>query len=547
MGGRTIIKRRPAQRAGRTDERRGWAVRIFVSYARADQDLVNRLVSDLHELRPETYYDRQLVGGQLWWSELLRQIEGSTIFLPCLFDNYRDSEACRREAKYAADLGIPFLPLVLTGDAPSPAGFPPALADANWAHWDPAERTSLGHLATSLHRIGPVVPPAIAPEPPPAPVDYRLHEIDESVRGTDPLPPERQGALLSELRGLLDGPHADIAGDLLARLRLRSDLVPEVRREVDVVLGIVAPEPPDGADGGDPPADGRTGWLGNRWAVVLTVFAVLAVVIGSTLLATQLGDPGEDPPADDSSLETSDGPSPSADKPTFTPAPMPDLPLTVNTCGADQSSQNAFMVAGLVPQSGNLDFLGPPATAGIGLAVSDIQASGGVGDLRACHSFYDSSDLHHPGKSRAAAEEIVADGASVVVGPMSSSVTHNVIDTFSDSGLVEVSPGASARDLSGFSPYLFRTSAIEPVQGDALARLILRDGHRRVGFLVFDDIYGTALRGGIQRKIVAEGAECVYGCSGDDVEFPTGETHFADEVSSLLAADPDAVAVIAFD
>ncbi len=132
---------------------------IFVSYARADQVLVDQLVSDLRDLQFDVFYDRQLIGGQLWWSELLDQIHGSSVFVPSLFHEYRKSEACRREAKYAAALGIPFLPVALAGDAPTPVGFPPAVAEANWVLWHPDERASLGRLATSLHRIGPVVSP----------------------------------------------------------------------------------------------------------------------------------------------------------------------------------------------------------------------------------------------------------------------------------------------------------------------------------------------------------------------------------------------------
>src|SRR4051812_37901416 len=86
-------------------------MKVFVSYAREDQTLVDGVVRDLSDLRQEPYYDQNLLGGQKWWEELLDRIAGSEVFLPCLFEHYRESEACRREAAYAAELGVPFLPV----------------------------------------------------------------------------------------------------------------------------------------------------------------------------------------------------------------------------------------------------------------------------------------------------------------------------------------------------------------------------------------------------------------------------------------------------
>ena len=60
--------------------------------------------------------------------------------------------------------------------------------------------------------------------------------------------------------------------------------------------------------------------------------------------------------------------------------------------------------------------------------------------------------------STASAGALVASKPSVVIGAASSSVSLNVVDTFADNKIVEVSPANTAADLSGYSPYYFRTA-----------------------------------------------------------------------------------------
>ena len=53
--------------------------------------------------------------------------------------------------------------------------------------------------------------------------------------------------------------------------------------------------------------------------------------------------------------------------------------------------------------------------------------------------------------STASAGTLVASKPSVVIGAASSSVSLNVVDTFADNKIVEVSPANTAIDLSGYS------------------------------------------------------------------------------------------------
>jgi branched-chain amino acid transport system substrate-binding protein len=121
------------------------------------------------------------------------------------------------------------------------------------------------------------------------------------------------------------------------------------------------------------------------------------------------------------------------------------------------------------------------------------------------------------------------------------------VDTLTAAKITQVSPANTAIDLSGYSPYYFRTAPPDTVQGNALGTLISQDGYTNVGFLVFNDTYGTGLRNFTQDTIEAGGGKCVYGCKGEGDEFPAGQTTFSAEVQAVTAANPDAIVIIAFD
>ncbi len=221
--------------------------------------------------------------------------------------------------------------------------------------------------------------------------------------------------------------------------------------------------------------------------------------------------------------------------------------FTNDTCSADQTSADTLRVGGILPLTGNLAFLGPPEVAGVGLAVSDINAAGGVAGTKACLDMQDSGDSTDMSVSTNSAGQLVASKSSVVIGAASSSVSLNVVDTFAQNKIVEISPANTAVALSGYSPWYWRTAPPDSVQGAALGTLISSDGWQKVAFLVFNDTYGTGLRNYVEKTVKSNGGACVYGCKGDGDEFPAGQTTFSTEVSAALAAKPDAIVVLAFD
>ena len=268
------------------------------------------------------------------------------------------------------------------------------------------------------------------------------------------------------------------------------------------------------------------------WVRLMAGTAVLGLAL--TACGSDSSD-GDEPKAEDTPTATASEEAPPAD--TFTD----------DKCAANQTSADSFRVGGILPLTGSLAFLGPPEISGVGLAVSDINAAGGVNGTPACHDIQDSGDSSDMSVSTASAGTLVASKPSVVIGAASSSVSLNVVDTFADNKIVEISPANTAVDLSGYSDFYFRTAPPDGVQGNALGTLITNDGYSKVGFLVFNDTYGTGLRNAVEETVKAAGGSCTYGCKGNGEEFPPAQTTFSSEVSGVLASKPDAIVVLAFD
>lgn len=212
--------------------------------------------------------------------------------------------------------------------------------------------------------------------------------------------------------------------------------------------------------------------------------------------------------------------------------------------GGGEEGDSPLHIGTLLPVTGSLAQLGPPEIAGVDLAVQEINDAGGIfgSDVEVTHT--DSGDAEQASVGTESSQQLINDGVHVVVGAAASSVTLNVIDDITGAGIVMFSPANTTPELSGYSPFYYRTAPPDSVQGDALANLMLGDGHTDIGVLVFNDAYGTPLRDVVETVVTDAGANMVYGGSGQ--EFDPNETNFQAIVSDALSSDPDAIAIIAF-
>jgi branched-chain amino acid transport system substrate-binding protein len=209
----------------------------------------------------------------------------------------------------------------------------------------------------------------------------------------------------------------------------------------------------------------------------------------------------------------------------------------------EAKGDGTLRIGSLLPQTGDLAFLGPPEFAGVDLAIQDINAAGGVLGNDVEEFDADSGD-GTPDIAGAEVDKLFNQNVDAIIGAAASGVSVSVIDKITGSGVVHFSPANTA---AGFDTYddnglYFRTAPSDVLQGQVLGNLIAEDGNQTLGMIVLNDSYGTGLAKYVTEAFEAAGGEVVAAPT-----YNTGDTSFTAQISEVLAADPDAIALITFD
>ncbi len=237
--------------------------------------------------------------------------------------------------------------------------------------------------------------------------------------------------------------------------------------------------------------------------------------------------------------------------------------LALTACGSDSSSDKpsssssssssapaskgdgTFTVGTLLPQTGDLAFLGPPEFAGVQTAVDDINAAGGVLGKPVTQVKADSGD-GTPDIAGAQTDKLLDANADVVLGAASSSVSLSVIDKITGAGVVQFSPANTSTVLDDKKTdpknLYFRTAPSDVLQGAVLANTVIEDGHNNVAILARQDAYGEALA-----RETAKGIKAGGGTVAVSKLYSADATNFTAEVNAVAAKKPDAIVLIAFN
>ena len=212
---------------------------------------------------------------------------------------------------------------------------------------------------------------------------------------------------------------------------------------------------------------------------------------------------------------------------------------------APAKGDGTLTVGTLLPQTGDLAFLGPPEFAGVQTAIDDINAAGGVLGKDVVQVKADSGD-GTPDIAGAQTDKLLDANADAVVGAASSSVSLSVIDKITGAGVVQFSPAntSPALDEAKTDPknLYFRTAPSDVLQGAVMANTLIEDGKNNVAILARQDSYGELLAGQIDKGIKAGGANVAV-----KELYSADATNFTAEVNSVAAAKPDAIVLVAFD
>jgi branched-chain amino acid transport system substrate-binding protein len=245
-----------------------------------------------------------------------------------------------------------------------------------------------------------------------------------------------------------------------------------------------------------------------------------AVLATATLVLTACG--GE--------TETSSGEPATSESPDTSDAPAAKGDGTLN-------------IGSLLPQTGDLAFLGPPEFAGVDLAIQEINEAGGVLGQEIGSFKADSGD-GTPDIAGASVDNLLNDKVDVVIGAAASGVSLSVIDKITGAGVVHFSPAntAAAFDTYDDKGLYFRTAPSDRLQGQVLGNMAVEDGHTNVAIMARQDAYGEGLAEQTRTTLEEKGATV-----SEFILYSADAQNFTAEVNKVAASKPDAIVLIAFN
>ena len=261
---------------------------------------------------------------------------------------------------------------------------------------------------------------------------------------------------------------------------------------------------------------------------------LLAIFLGLSMLAAACGDDDDTEAGEDS--DTTEDTSEQAGE-----SLAPEIGDADPQCEGE--SDGALTIGGLLPQTGDLSFLGPPEEAGAQLAVTEINEAGGA--LGADITFIpgDSGDAD-PDVANPTVDAHLAAGADVILGAAASGISLNVIDKITGACVIHFSPANTSPQFTEYEDddLYFRTAPSDVLQGQVLADLMVEDGVANAAILARQDSYGEGLLEFTMLPFEDQGGEVVL----DQVYDPEAST-FEAVVDAVISEDPEALVMIGFD
>ncbi|MDP4850887.1 MAG: ABC transporter substrate-binding protein [Ilumatobacteraceae bacterium] len=208
-----------------------------------------------------------------------------------------------------------------------------------------------------------------------------------------------------------------------------------------------------------------------------------------------------------------------------------------------RKGDGVLKIGGLLPETGNLAFLGAPMVAGVEYAIEVVNQNGGVLGKPVEYSAGDSGDSSTDTAS-VTVDRLLKEGVDAIIGAASSGVSLTVIDKITAAGVIQFSPANTSPTLTDYADngLFFRNAPPDDLQGAVLAEIIIADGNQSVYIMALDDAYGTGLANVVEAVLTAAGIEV----SGKKIYDPKATT-FDAEVGEVVAANPDAIVLITFD
>ncbi|HYH31287.1 MAG TPA: ABC transporter substrate-binding protein [Pseudonocardia sp.] len=211
--------------------------------------------------------------------------------------------------------------------------------------------------------------------------------------------------------------------------------------------------------------------------------------------------------------------------------------------GAPAEGDGTLKLGYVLPQTGQLAFLGPPQIQAARYAVSQINEAGGVLGQQV-PELVAGDEADQAAVAQQSADRVLAAGVDAIIGAAASGRSLDIIDRITGARVVQCSGSNTAPTFTDYDDggFYFRTAPSDALQGPVLAETIIADGYANVAIVARADDYGVGLAEATATALEEAGATVALNESYD----PNAQ-NFDALVQQVQGAQPDAVVVIAFE
>ncbi len=211
--------------------------------------------------------------------------------------------------------------------------------------------------------------------------------------------------------------------------------------------------------------------------------------------------------------------------------------------GGDGGSKEPLKLGYVLPETGQLAFLGPPQMQSTKYAMSEINDAGGVLGKK-LPPVVSGDEADTAAVASQSAERVLGEDVDAIIGAAASGMSLAIIDKITGSQVVQCSGSNTAPTFTGYKDdgYYFRTAPSDAMQGPVLADTIIADGYSNVAIVARADDYGKGLA-----KATADALESSGATVATQELYDPKATNFDAVVQKTVSSDPDAVVVVAFE
>lgn len=211
---------------------------------------------------------------------------------------------------------------------------------------------------------------------------------------------------------------------------------------------------------------------------------------------------------------------------------------------AGAASAEDIKLGVLIGFTGPIESLTSHMAAAAELAMSEVNAAGGIlgGQVSAVRA--DSTCIDSAAATAAAERLITADGVKGIIGGDCSGVTGAVLQNVArPNGIVMISPSATSPALTTAEDdgLFFRTAPSDAREGEVMADVLMEKGVKSIALTYTNNDYGKGLAEAIANSFTAKGGVVTINASHED-----GKADYSAEVAALAAAGGDLLVVAGY-